>query len=329
MNEVEFLALWNAERDTYRAWGEFVTEGILTELQNMSLPKPVNEFIKIPPMPRVKKDSSLLEKAYYRPEKKYTEPYREITDKVGVRFVVLVERDIAVICKAVEQYKCWEASRDRDFEAERDKNPEQFGYQSVHYVVTAAEDSICGGVAIPRGTPCEVQIRTLLQHAYSELTHDTIYKPRTIASSAAKRMVSRSMAYIEGTDDLFLRVMVEIEKAEEPLRRAMESLASTFEVSVGHAAEPSRLNTLMLDAFEDRLDVVHTDEFATFISGKPFIGQLVGQRAEKRLLFRQPAILLIYYLADKAPRETKSRWPLTPSELQVIYEDLGQSFDAY
>src|SRR3546814_12228521 len=39
------------------------------------------------------------------------------------------------------------------------------------------------------GTPCEVQLRTLLQHAHSQLTHDTIYKPKTIASSHTKRFV--------------------------------------------------------------------------------------------------------------------------------------------
>src|SRR3546814_10997244 len=87
------------------------------------------------------------------------------------------------------------------------------------------------------GTPCEVQLRTLLQHAHSQLTHDTIYKPKTIASSHTKRFVARSMALIETVDDFFVQVMIEIEKAGEPLRRAMDILASTFEkAEIGRAA---------------------------------------------------------------------------------------------
>lgn len=52
-----------------------------------------------------------------------------------------------------------------------------------------------GGMTVTAGTPCEVQVRTLLQQAHSELTHDTIYKPRVVQTPdmhrAAARMNSR------------------------------------------------------------------------------------------------------------------------------------------
>src|SRR3546814_12680755 len=85
----------------YKAWGGHVTATILADLSKVNLPKSVDEFVQIPPKARVKTDSSLLEKAFYRPEKTYTDPYNQITDKVGTRFVVLLERDIEVLCKAV------------------------------------------------------------------------------------------------------------------------------------------------------------------------------------------------------------------------------------
>lgn len=325
MTEIEFITRWKAEREMYASWGKYVTQTIRDGLAASNLPKSVDDFIKIPPSPRVKTDISLLEKAFYR-DKPYKEPYREITDKVGVRFVVLLERDIEIVSKVVEQSPFWTPSRDRDFDLERGKHPEVFGYQSVHYVVTAKADITCDEGTVPAGTPCEVQIRTLLQHAHSELTHDTIYKPKTNASSLTKRYCSRSMALIETVDDFFVRVMAQIEKAGEPLRLAMESLASTFKETVGLAPEPSNLNTLMLDAYSDRLSEVGEGKVLAFLQSKPFIAKLISERASARLLFRQPAVLLMYYLADVAPRDTKSRWPLTPSELQPIYEDLGQKF---
>jgi putative GTP pyrophosphokinase len=55
----------------------------------------------------------------------------------------------------------------------------------------------------------------------------------------------------------------------------------------------------------------------------------IRQKAQGKLLFRQPAILLVYLLAAEQPHATKGTWPLTPDELRPIYVDLGRSFDSY
>lgn len=327
MSQVEFTKRWQAEKDMYKAWGDHVTATILADLAKMNLPKSVDEFIQIPPKARVKTDSSLLEKAFYRPEKTYNDPYSQITDKVGTRFVVLLERDIEVLCKAVEQNESWRASKDKDFEQERDVTPDVFSYQSVHFVVTASADIQVGEIVVKAGTPCEVQLRTLLQHAHSQLTHDTIYKPKTNASSQTKRFVARSMALIETVDNFFLQVMKEIEKAGEPLRQAMDILASTFEKAVGRTPVASKLNTFVLDAFEDKLSSISPEVLIEFLKTKSYIPEKIAKRADESLLFRQPAVLLIYFLANQHPNETKKRWPLTPGELQLIYEDLGFSYE--
>nr|WP_249804714.1 MULTISPECIES: hypothetical protein [unclassified Bradyrhizobium] len=67
------------------------------------------------------------------------------------------------------------------------KTPYEFRYQSVHYIVRSRGDQKLDGQNITAGTPCEVQIRTLLQHAHSELTHDTIYKPSVKGTPAIAR----------------------------------------------------------------------------------------------------------------------------------------------
>ena len=46
-------------------------------------------------------------------------------------------------------------------------------------------------------------MRTLLQHAHSELTHDTIYKPSVVQTPAMLRAAAKSMALIEATGDYF------------------------------------------------------------------------------------------------------------------------------
>ncbi|RWP54341.1 MAG: hypothetical protein EOR07_34055 [Mesorhizobium sp.] len=43
-------------------------------------------------------------------------------------------------------------------------------------MVRSKDELTFDGETIAAGTPCEIQVRTILQHAYSQLTHDTIYK---------------------------------------------------------------------------------------------------------------------------------------------------------
>ncbi|MCV5435110.1 (p)ppGpp synthetase, partial [Escherichia coli] len=77
-------------------------------------------ILKIEPSYRLKDISSLIEKAFYR-SKNYQNPYKEITDKVGVRFVVLLTDDIPIIKEIIENFNLWEYSEDRDFIKEKEE----------------------------------------------------------------------------------------------------------------------------------------------------------------------------------------------------------------
>ncbi len=181
------------------AWGRRVVAEIQAALL-LEMGERFPTFLKIPVDVRLKSESSALGKVA---RKGYTDPFRQMTDLVGTRFVVLFRTDIEVVSRIIEGSTLWTASRDRDYEAEIEKAPYHFDYQSVHYVVRANGDLECDGTPVPEGTPCEIQIRTLLQHAYAEIVHDSIYKPTDEAPPIAKRYVARSMALMETTDDLF------------------------------------------------------------------------------------------------------------------------------
>jgi ppGpp synthetase/RelA/SpoT-type nucleotidyltranferase len=119
-----------------------------------------------------------------------------------------------------------------------------FDYQSVHYVVRAAREMTVGQVVIPAGTPCEIQVRTLLQHAYSEVTHDTIYKSKVEASTETKRSIAKSMALIEASDDYFSEVLRQSTKEIE----ADRSLSN----QMGCAYSKLESDVLMMEPAEDR-----------------------------------------------------------------------------
>lgn len=202
MNESDLVNRWEEERTMYEAWACFISNEIQSRLQGEYPDFKLSEFFKIPPTPRSKETSSLIDKAFYR-KKSYTNPYYDITDKVGIRFVVLLTSDIKKVEQIVTSSVNWNYSKDRDYENERKIRPLEFTYQSVHYVLKPVRVISHNNIYIDNNVSCEVQIRTLLQHAHSELTHDSVYKPKKEASSEVQRTVARSMALIETTDDFF------------------------------------------------------------------------------------------------------------------------------
>jgi ppGpp synthetase/RelA/SpoT-type nucleotidyltranferase len=326
MTEDEFKILYSAELPIYSAYGNYVnqkiTEGLLHKLGNENK---IKTFIKIPVTPRVKEIDSIISKAFFR-NKNYANPYQEITDKVGVRFVVLLVKDIELIKEVVESYHLWEFSKDRDFEEERKKNPLIFDYQSVHYIVRNKERIDYEGQDIPINTPCEIQIRTLLQHAYSELTHDTVYKPQSITSPEVIRSVARSMALIETTDKIFEEVDMTLINANNNLNKFLESIAELYKCIIKPDYEP-KMNYFILDAYRDVLNEVNVSDLESFLNSSSYLSDIIKRNFSASLIYRQPIILFIYYLITKKKNICKKYWPLTDSELRPLFTDLGIAFE--
>lgn len=312
----------------FEAWGSAVVENIVHGLNGRLSPLSADIFLRIPPKARLKADVSIVEKAFYR--KNYDDPYNQITDKVGVRFVVLLNSDLKMVEKVIEDCEIWTASKDRDFEDEQTRNPLQFDYAAVHYVVYCKGNKVIDGTEIYDGTPCEVQIKTILQHAYSELTHDTIYKPRVDATPAMRRAAAKSMALIEATNDYFEDVTKQVSAAISPERAATAALTSIYQCAVGVDPQTSRLEGLLLDAFHTDTDNIDQliSGVSEMVSQSAYIGTCVAERAKTKLLFRQPSILAVYHLAQTHGAELKAQWPLTEDELRPIFVDLGLAFDA-
>jgi putative GTP pyrophosphokinase len=325
MSEEEFLARWSAERPMYEAWGGYVVERTM-ELLRPELNMAVDLFVRIPVSPRVKENNSLIGKAFYR-SKAYENPYDAITDKVGVRFVVLLASDIEKVERAINVCDDWKASKDRDYLAELADNPYEFQYQSVHYVVRSTSAIKIRDIEIETGTPCEVQIRTLLQHAHSELTHDTIYKPTVKTTASMRRAAAKSMALIEATNDYFEDVFREIEDATSSARTISAQLTELYHEATGIHSTPAPVNGVVIGALEEISGDEAIQELNTLLAGKAFIADAIKRRAPTNLLFRQPSILLTYLCVEKSPAKTQEIWPLTLDELRPIFADLGRAFD--
>ncbi|MEZ9747672.1 GTP pyrophosphokinase family protein [Vibrio splendidus] len=121
---------------------------------------------------RVKTIDSVREKGK---STKYTDPINQIQDFAGIRIITYVEDEITTIREIIENnFDIDEANSSNKSEA---LGVDKVGYQSVHYVAKLKKDRL----NLPEykqyeGKFFEIQIRTILQHAWAEIEHDRNYK---------------------------------------------------------------------------------------------------------------------------------------------------------
>jgi len=91
-------------------------------------------------------------------------------------------------------------------------------------------------------------------------------------------------------------------------------------------AEPDtqlKLCNVIIDAYADELKSFDLGEVPGFIEANPFIKIKIREKHDHDLLFRQPVVLLIYYLAQNRKHVTRARWPFTEAEITPVFTDLG------
>ena len=96
----------------------------------------------------------------------YADPLREITDQVGVRVITYVHSDVQAVAELLADQVTVLDDRDMGRETASEG---RFGYASRHLLVKVDDMAGTTGVA-------QVQIRTVLQHAWAEFEHDIRYK---------------------------------------------------------------------------------------------------------------------------------------------------------
>jgi ppGpp synthetase/RelA/SpoT-type nucleotidyltranferase len=125
---------------------------------------------------RTKSVASFAEKAVrtVEGERLYVDPLREIGDQLGIRVITYVRADVAAVADVLADQVV--VTDDRDLGRET-ASEGRFGYASRHLQITL--DSAREGQAAYahlRGRNVQVQIRTVLQHAWAEFEHDIRYK---------------------------------------------------------------------------------------------------------------------------------------------------------
>lgn len=183
---------------------------------------------------RVKTESS-LEGKLRRKGGKY-QHITDLTDILGVRVITFYSDDVDKVASMVE--RLYEIDWENSIDKRKVHDLDRFGYLSLHYICRSKEHD---------GLRFEVQIRTILQHAWASLDHDTGYKTQVEIPTVYLRNINRLAGMLELIDDEFSRIRREL----SDYRRQVQSL-----VASGNLAEV-------------RLD---GDSFRSFLAIDPFRG---------------------------------------------------------
>ncbi|EMN5660568.1 (p)ppGpp synthetase [Providencia rettgeri] len=326
MNQTEFLKKWHSEKLIYKAWGNFVISKVNSSIE--SLGYNLNNYIKIKPFARVKDDNSLIDKAFYRPDKSYEHPYYDIEDKVGCRFVVLLVDQVEQIANIIRTDTSWLTEECRHFNDERNSAPLLFTYQSVHFVVRSIEELEFDSIKIPSGTPCEIQIRTLLQHAYAELTHDSIYKAKKMVKPQIQRTVAKSMALIETTDGFFKEVSTSLQGPAEHYDIVSVLNALYEEFISSPPIDFQKSSFVILDTFEDLFESRFQSRVRKLITSNSHdLINVIKANSSKDPFYKQSISIFTGWLIIERRSRVVRDWPLDQNLLKNFASSLSVSLD--
>jgi ppGpp synthetase/RelA/SpoT-type nucleotidyltranferase len=141
-------------------------------------------------------------------KKRYRQPGRQLTDKVGVRVITYFENDIAPVVTLLERELDIDEHKSED---KRTKlNLREFGYLSVHLIArTKGRWSRSPLFAPIRGMWFEIQVRSILEHAWAEIEHEIVYKSGIVFPDETKRRFARLAGALEILENEFVALRTE------------------------------------------------------------------------------------------------------------------------
>jgi len=135
--------------------------------------------------------------------KRYQQPEREITDVIGVRVITYYMDDVDRVTDLLKLEFRIDKANSEDKRSALDTSA--FGYRSVHLIAQLTGSRINSPEYTSlKGYWFEIQVRSLLEHAWAEIEHEVKYKPRIDYPGEITRRFARIAGVLEFLDSEFL-----------------------------------------------------------------------------------------------------------------------------
>ncbi|HDR7631566.1 TPA: hypothetical protein QCX75_000221 [Bacillus mycoides] len=183
---------------------------------------------------RIKEYNSFLDKIV---RKEYQNPLNDNEDFCGMRVICFFPSDIEKIGEVINNEFIVHHSEDKS-----DKEIDRFGYRSYHFVVSVKEEWL----SVPsfrnlKDVKAEIQVRTILMHAWADIEHKLQYKKKEHIPKVIQRKFYQLSALFELADEQFEALR---DKKEEVYKNSLPENPTEFDTQ-------QEMNADTLQAFLD------------------------------------------------------------------------------
>jgi ppGpp synthetase/RelA/SpoT-type nucleotidyltranferase len=167
---------------------------------------------------RAKTVASFAEKIVRKPS---LDPVNQFTDLCGGRIITHTQDQVRAVSAFIEAH--FEIDWDNSVDVSQRLKPTEFGYRSVHYIVQLKRGVFPSSdipVKVPDkvyGLKAEIQVRTILEHAWADISHEWVYKKGFQIPDLYTRELAGLAATLEAADRSFSR-----------LQEVMQTYATTY-----------------------------------------------------------------------------------------------------
>ena len=155
-------------------------------------------------------------------KKEYKDPHSEIMDMAGVRVITYLDSEAAKVSEAIKE--SFQIIPEHSIDKSRELGTDRVGYRSIHFIATLGEKRC----SLPEnrmfsGLRFEIQIRSLLQHAWAEFEHDRNYKFKGVLPDRVKRRFAITAGALELIDREFDSIANIIDAVQEQVQEKVKT----------------------------------------------------------------------------------------------------------
>ena len=320
---MDLMVLWESEKPYYKKVNKYLKKKIQSLL--------IENGIKAKVSKRVKDDISLRRKLLEKGNTK--DAYDEICDKSGVRielnFVDDLDKVAKIILSNFIEIKCEDKRKPTD--------PNWIGYQAIHIDIRIKD-----GEEIEERLKeiiSEIQIKTLLQSAWSNNTHDLTYKTDVRIPPQINRKTNLLNAMIEIADNEFSSLVDKIDKIDEfSVFTLLFFLDDIFTGKIHIRNYHVNFTIFFLNSFFPYLNDKYgnkefKEKFSDFVDSKIVtIRHCFDSRTPTEnavVFFKQPECILIFFLLNEDRYQFAEEWKkhFNIDDLETVASWFGISLD--
>lgn len=237
----QILHRYDAEQVVFRELGQFAEQLIKQSLRQKSL--------NVHSVTHRCKEKTSLARKLGNPNKKY-QALDDITDVIGVRIITYFDEEVDQLAGMIGEL--FDIDTDNSVDKRSLLELNSFGYLSLHFIVSHKAAHCSSLQQAFLGKRFEIQIRSILQHAWAEIEHDLGYKAEDEVSDKIRRRFARVAGLLELADVEFSAirdVLLKREKMSYEQSASMPKLQASSEMDLAslRAAYASNRHLRALD----------------------------------------------------------------------------------